>query len=118
MLVKALTLASLLAAGPALAAPGGHGHHVDEYDYIVVGSGPGGGPLAVNLAKEGFSVLLLEAGDLSTNYQPPFGGQDLAWDFFVKHYEEDARNKLYSHGTWRTQDGHYWVGKDNPPAGA
>lgn len=33
-----------------------------EYDYVVVGSGPGGGPLAVDLAKSGSSVLLLEAG--------------------------------------------------------
>jgi choline dehydrogenase len=36
------------------------------YDYVVVGSGPGGGPLAANLAKAGASVLLLEAGDNKT----------------------------------------------------
>jgi choline dehydrogenase len=35
----------------------------NTYDYIVVGSGPGGGPLAANLAKAGQSVLLLETGD-------------------------------------------------------
>ncbi len=33
------------------------------YDYIVIGSGPGGAPVAANLAKAGASVLLLEAGD-------------------------------------------------------
>ena len=35
-----------------------------EYDFIVVGSGPGGGPLACRLAeaKEGYRVALLEAG--------------------------------------------------------
>ena len=45
----------------------------DEYDYIVVGSGAGGGPVAVNLAKHGFSVLLLEAGgaDEPLEYQVP-----------------------------------------------
>ena len=36
---------------------------LDEYDYVIVGSGAGGGPLAVNLAKAGFSVLVLEAGE-------------------------------------------------------
>src|SRR5688500_4639929 len=34
----------------------------DRYDFVVVGSGAGGGPLASNLARGGFSVLLLEAG--------------------------------------------------------
>jgi choline dehydrogenase len=33
------------------------------FEYVVIGSGPGGGPLASNLARAGHSVLLLEAGD-------------------------------------------------------
>ena len=33
-----------------------------SYDYIVVGAGAGGGPLAANLAAAGMRVLLLEAG--------------------------------------------------------
>lgn len=33
------------------------------YDYIVVGSGAGGAPLASRLARAGHSVLLIEAGD-------------------------------------------------------
>jgi choline dehydrogenase len=36
------------------------------FEYIVVGSGPGGAPLASNLARAGYSVLLLEAGDDQT----------------------------------------------------
>ncbi|KAJ4394835.1 hypothetical protein N0V93_004055 [Gnomoniopsis smithogilvyi] len=32
------------------------------YDYIVVGSGPGGGPTAANLAIAGYNVLLIDAG--------------------------------------------------------
>jgi choline dehydrogenase len=49
------------------------------YEYIVVGSGPGGGPLASNLARAGHSVLLIEAGDdqtengkqYTTDFEPP-----------------------------------------------
>ncbi|KAK1760079.1 hypothetical protein QBC47DRAFT_355297 [Echria macrotheca] len=39
----------------------------NEYDYTIVGSGPGGAPLAVNLAKAGHLILLLEAGDDQTS---------------------------------------------------
>ncbi|CAG8971087.1 hypothetical protein HYALB_00009687 [Hymenoscyphus albidus] len=71
-----------------------------EYDYVVVGSGPGGGTVASNLARAGYSVLLVEAGDLSN------AGSD------------SARQNRYSHLTWRTKEGSYRVGRDNPPAGA
>jgi len=81
-----------------------------DYDFIVVGSGAGGGPLAANLARAGFRVLLLEAGgdpcaesDLGRYmYEVPiFHGlsteyKECAWNFFVRHYSEDARQKLDS----------------------
>jgi choline dehydrogenase len=73
-----------------------------EHEFIVVGSGAGGGPLAANLAKAGFTVLLLEAGDDDGddyNCQVPcfhaFASEDerLRWDFFVRHYESDERQR-------------------------
>ena len=69
----------------------------EPYDYIVVGSGAGGGPLAANLTTRGFRVLLIEAGGSpeSYNYQVPCfhphasEDVDMAWNFFVHHYDKD-----------------------------
>ncbi len=78
----------------------------DDFDYIVIGSGAGGGPVAANLAKGGFRVLVLEAGgrDVNPNYAvPAFHGlstedASLSWGFFVKHYEKESRqNKNSKH---------------------
>lgn len=76
-----------------------------SYDYIVVGSGAGGGPLAANLARKGFTVLLLEAGsdcgDRPSYQVPALHGmatedKTMEWDYFVRHYTDDARQKLDS----------------------
>ena len=79
----------------------GPGHEPGAaYDYIVVGSGAGGGPLAARLAENGMRVLLLEAGDQgasgpdSDDYAVPvFNGlatEDpaMSWEFFVRHYAD------------------------------
>lgn len=80
------------------------------FDYIVVGSGAGGGPLACNLARDprGFKIALVEAGrdpavhdDKTTNFNyliPALHGRstedaDLSWDFFVQHYDDPQRQK-------------------------
>jgi len=68
--------------------------HSAEHDFIIVGSGAGGGPLAANLAKNGFRVLVLEAGGWDSPevaQVPAFHPNasehpDLSWEFFVKHY--------------------------------
>ncbi|KAL2194698.1 GMC oxidoreductase-like protein [Corynascus similis CBS 632.67] len=89
------------------------------YDYIVVGSGPGGGVVGANLAKAGYSVLLLEAGD--DNPGQGFGRYTptVTWNFYVKHYPEgDPRDNQYSHLTWLTPEGQYWVGQSGAPEGS
>ena len=77
-----------------------------EFDYIVVGSGAGGGPLCANLARAGYSVLLLEAGgdplkdsngDENFHYSVPAfhpqASEDprLAWNYYVRHYADRQR---------------------------
>lgn len=97
-----------------------------EYDYIVVGSGPGGAPLAARLARGGYKVLLIDAGDdqgnatkqrvpalqlQSTEYEP------MRWDYFVNHYSNLTRQEQDSKMTYRTPSGDLHVGP-NPPAGS
>lgn len=95
-----------------------------EYDYIVVGSGPGGGPLASNLARAGYSVLLLEAGsDQSNNtnseivslFTVAYTDPALRWDFFVFNFANETRNLQHNYLTWRRPDGSFYVGRDPPP---
>jgi choline dehydrogenase-like flavoprotein len=87
-----------------------------DCEYVVVGSGAGGGTLAARLAESGRTVVLLEAGGdprtlaggdsvdpvanrLCDDYDVPafhgFASENdaMAWNFFVRHYESDAVQK-------------------------
>ncbi|RGP65869.1 choline dehydrogenase [Fusarium longipes] len=94
------------------------------YEYIVVGSGAGGGPLAARLALAGHKTLLIEAGDdyASTNYTVPAYSAnasedpEISWNFFVKHYADDERQARDFKTTYDTPNGEY-TGL-NPPADA
>lgn len=80
-----------------------------KFEYIIVGSGAGGGTLAARLAEAGATVLLIEAGgdprtlkggdpaypgenrlpdDYDVPVMHPFASENTAmrWDFFVRHY--------------------------------
>ena len=84
-----------------------------EFDYIVIGSGAGGGPVAANLALAGYRVLLLEAGGETENAHysvpafHPLSTEDpgLQWNYFVRHYANAGRQ---SKDTKRNKDGIIW----------
>jgi len=87
-----------------------------QYEYIVVGSGAGGGTLAARLAEAGAKVLLIEAGgdprdvegadpaypdrnrlpeDYDVPVFHPFASENtgMRWEFFVRHYADQAQQE-------------------------
>jgi choline dehydrogenase len=109
-----LAAAALLTSGTLVSA-----QTPAVYDYVVVGSGPGGAVVASNLAKAGYSVFIIEAGDESPG--SGFGAYTptVTWDFWVKHYPDGHQwADKYSHQTWLTPEGKYWVGESGAPTGS
>jgi choline dehydrogenase len=110
-------LVKAVLAGVGLAGLAGGTVAADEPpDYIVVGSGAGGGTVAARLAERGYRVLVLEAGDdprtvrggnplqpsantMPDDYDvPAFHGlstenDGIRWDFVARHYADDAQQR-------------------------
>ncbi|MEV6833762.1 GMC oxidoreductase [Streptomyces sp. NPDC051133] len=71
------------------------------FDYVVVGAGAGGGPLAAALAAAGMRTLLLDAGGAEDNdsYLVPAFHADASedpaqcWNYFVRHYADDRQQR-------------------------
>lgn len=115
-------LFGLLAATAGLA----QAVNITGYEYVVVGSGAGGGPLAARLALAGHKTLLIEAGDdqgENFNYTIPAYSarasedEKLSWNFFVHHYEDDERQALDFKTSYETPDGGLYTGL-SPPEGS
>ncbi|KAI0478210.1 hypothetical protein F4859DRAFT_478984 [Xylaria cf. heliscus] len=94
-----------------------------DYDYVVVGSGPGGGPVAANLAIAGFKVLLIDAGGDSGNATKEVVPalhflssefEDTTWSFWVNHFDDIGQQRKDSKMIYKLPNGTQYRGLDPP----
>lgn len=117
--------------------PNGYSHPASApeqnstYEYVIVGSGAGGSPLAARLALAGYSVLLIDAGeDHASDRQVqvpalhPYASEynPIRWDYFVEHFADEERALQDTKYTYLTPDGEYWqtlgFTGETPPEGS
>lgn len=89
-------------------------HADSDYDFIIIGSGPGGGTLAYALAPSGKTILILERGD----YLPR---EKENWESRAVF----AESRYHAKDVWKDKDGrdihpviHYFVGGNSKVYGA
>ncbi|KAF2269262.1 alcohol oxidase [Lojkania enalia] len=96
---------------------------VAEYEYVIIGSGPGGGPLSANLARAGHSVFLIEAGEdhgdsllqrIPSFADPSSEDPNMSWEFYVSHYTNSTQAYRDTKYTWRTPNQTLYVGTEPP----
>ncbi|KAI0400503.1 choline dehydrogenase [Xylaria palmicola] len=94
-----------------------------EYEYIVVGSGAGGSPVAANLARAGHSVLLIDAGgdyghlrqvETPALANPASERNEVSWGFFTHHYENQTKELTDRKLSYLTPDGDFYSGRKVP----
>lgn len=117
--------------------PNGYNHPVSSpepnstYEYVVVGSGAGGSPLAARLALAGHSVLLIDAGEdhgserqVQVPALHPYASEynPTRWDYFVEHHADEETALRDTKYTYLTPDGEYWqtleYTGETPPEGS
>src|ERR1041384_2190322 len=76
-----------------------------EADYIVVGSGAGGGTVAARLVEAGYSVILLEAGG---DAKAPGGDPAVANDYDVPAFHPPPPETAFVRGLFSAR--HYTDG--------
>ncbi|TRX91714.1 hypothetical protein FHL15_007496 [Xylaria flabelliformis] len=110
-------LSLALLTGVVAGLPSAGGGYTEEYEYVIIGS------VSANLARDGHSVFLIEAGEdkgdtllqrapayADTNSEHP----DQSWAFFVGHYQNDTQARRDWKFTYRLNNGSLYYGLDPP----
>ncbi len=85
----------------------------EHYDIIIIGTGAGGGTMALQLAPTGKKILILERGDFLPRERENWSTEEV---FVKKRYQ--AHENWYFNGAAFRPEIHYWVGGNTKMYGA